>query len=192
MYINYKISKFIINKQTTTKNKKQQKMVYASLQEAWGGLNDDFSRVPPENPYVVKDVAPPNPANFNSFQKKHNFTAATATTTTPQNPPPFAIRQSYFLNNHHQEEDEEYSQISTSTSNNNNPKVQVQPPHNHHYNKKVECVNMIAHLQTCKICSAELAENTRNVFIREFVLFAGCGLIMFLFLDLIRKIAQKS
>lgn len=163
-------------------------MVYASLQEAWGGLNDDFSRVPPENPYVVKDAAPPNPANFNSFQKKHNFTSATVAATSP---PPTRTRHSYFLNNqqHHQDdldEEEEYSQISTSI-----PKVpQAPPPPPHH--KKVECVNMIAHLQTCKICSAELAENTRNVFIREFVLFAGCGLIMFLFLDLIRKIAQKS
>ena len=167
-------------------------MVYASLQEAWGGLNDDFSRVPPENPYVVKDAAPPNPANFNSFQKKHNFTSATS-------PPPTRTRHSYFLNNQHNlDEEEEYSQISTSI-----PKVPQAPlppsppspsppPSPHHHHKKVECVNMIAHLQTCKICSAELAENTRNVFIREFVLFAGCGLIMFLFLDLIRKIAQKS
>jgi hypothetical protein len=167
-------------------------MGYASLQEAWGGLNDDFSRVPPENPYVVKDAAPPNPANFNSFQKKHNFTS------------------SYFLNHQSQnqkkekeeeeeENDEEYSQISNPPKVLNNIHNNI---HNHNQNsnsnsnsnhiKKIECVSMIAHLQTCKTCSAELAENTRNVFIREFVLFAGCGLIMFLFLDLIRKIAQKS
>ena len=148
-------------------------MVYASLQEAWGGLNNDFSRIPPENPYVVKDAAPPNPANFNYFQKKHNFA--------------------------HNEEQEEYSQISMPPMPRSQPRSQPpqiqeqqqQQQQNHHYNKKVDCVSMIAHLQTCKICSAELAENTRNVFIREFVLFAGCGLIMFLFLDLIRKIAQK-
>jgi hypothetical protein len=55
--------------------------------------------------------------------------------------------------------------------------------------KKVECVNMLGHLKHCRLCRAEFDDYSKNVFIREFIIFAGCGVLMFLFLDLLRKIA---
>jgi hypothetical protein len=54
------------------------------------------------------------------------------------------------------------------------------------------CGSIIEHLKHCSICSAEVEDLSKNVFIREFIIFAGCGIIMFLFLDLLRKIAQKT
>ena len=54
------------------------------------------------------------------------------------------------------------------------------------------CSSIIEHLKHCSICSAEVEDLSKNVFIREFIIFAGCGIIMFLFLDLLRKIAQRT
>jgi hypothetical protein len=54
------------------------------------------------------------------------------------------------------------------------------------------CGSIIEHLKHCSICSAEVEDLSKNVFIREFIIFAGCGIIMFLFLDLLRKIAQRT
>jgi hypothetical protein len=58
--------------------------------------------------------------------------------------------------------------------------------------KKMDCESMLEHLKHCRICSAEVEDLSKNIFIREFIIFAGCGIIMFLFLDLLRKIAQKT
>ena len=58
--------------------------------------------------------------------------------------------------------------------------------------KRVDCVNMLGHLKHCKVCRAEFDDYSKNVFIREFIIFAGCGVLMFLFLDLLRKIAIQK
>lgn len=58
--------------------------------------------------------------------------------------------------------------------------------------KRVDCVNMLGHLKHCKVCRAEFDDYSKNVFIREFIIFAGCGVLMFLFLDLLRKIAVQK
>jgi hypothetical protein len=58
--------------------------------------------------------------------------------------------------------------------------------------KRVDCVNMLGHLKHCKVCRAEFDDYSKNVFIREFIIFAGCGVLMFLFLDLLRKIAAQK
>jgi hypothetical protein len=57
--------------------------------------------------------------------------------------------------------------------------------------KRVDCVNMLGHLKHCKVCRAEFDDYSKNVFIREFIIFAGCGILMFLFLDLLRKISAQ-
>ena len=70
--------------------------------------------------------------------------------------------------------------------------------HNLHHNiqegfqNSKNCSSIIEHLKHCSICSAEVEDLSKNVFIREFIIFAGCGIIMFLFLDLLRKIAQRT
>jgi hypothetical protein len=58
--------------------------------------------------------------------------------------------------------------------------------------KRVDCVNMLGHLKHCKVCRAEFDDYSKNIFIREFIIFAGCGILMFLFLDLLRKIAAQK
>jgi hypothetical protein len=164
-------------------------MVYASLQEAWGieafsGNNNNNNNMPrqpqpPENPYVVKDAAQ-NPANYGAFQQKNQFKSSNGPSHSQPRPRYFVPR-----------EEDEYSQVSAAMA---GPIVELQPQQQHHQpkNSKIECVSMITHLQSCKLCSAELSEHLRNVFIKEFILFAGSGIIMFLFLDLLRKIAQKA
>ena len=66
--------------------------------------------------------------------------------------------------------------------------------HNIHegFENSKNCGSIIEHLKHCSICSAEVEDLSKNVFIREFIIFAGCGIIMFLFLDLLRKIAQRT
>ena len=54
------------------------------------------------------------------------------------------------------------------------------------------CSSILEHLKHCKICRGEMDDYSKNVFIKEFIIFAGSGIIIFLFLDLLRKIAQKS
>lgn len=61
-------------------------------------------------------------------------------------------------------------------------------PNRHHDT----CSNMLDHLRTCRICREEVEEYSKNTFIKEFIIFAGSGIIMFLFLDLLRKIAQRA
>jgi hypothetical protein len=61
--------------------------------------------------------------------------------------------------------------------------------HNEHND---HCSSMLEHLQNCRICRQEVEEYSKNTFIKEFIIFAGSGIIMFLFLDLLRKIAQRS
>ena len=156
-------------------------MVYASLQEAWGIEAFTSPPPPPENPYVVKD-AMQNKANYGSFQEKNKFKNGSFNSSSPS---PSPSRPRYFVS---RDEDED-SQVSVA------PSVDMQPqpqPQQYKSNSKIECVSMITHLQSCKLCSAELSEHLRNVFIKEFILFAGSGIIMFLFLDLLRKIAQKA
>lgn len=58
--------------------------------------------------------------------------------------------------------------------------------------KKVDCLNMLGHLKNCRVCRAEFDDYSKNVFIREFIIFAGCGVLMFLLLDLLRKIAIQK
>jgi hypothetical protein len=58
--------------------------------------------------------------------------------------------------------------------------------------KKVDCLNMLGHLKNCRVCRAEFDDYSKNVFIREFIIFAGCGILMFLLLDLLRKIAIQK
>jgi hypothetical protein len=58
--------------------------------------------------------------------------------------------------------------------------------------KKVDCLNMLGHLKNCRVCRAEFDEYSKNVFIREFIIFAGCGVLMLLLLDLLRKIAIQK
>jgi hypothetical protein len=54
------------------------------------------------------------------------------------------------------------------------------------------CSSMLDHLRNCKICRSEIEDESKQVFIKEFIIFAGSGLMIFLFLDLLRKIVQKS
>jgi hypothetical protein len=64
--------------------------------------------------------------------------------------------------------------------------------HNRHTEHNDHCSSMLEHLQNCRICRQEVEEYSKNTFIKEFIIFAGSGIIMFLFLDLLRKIAQRS
>ena len=162
-------------------------MVYASLQEAWGieaftasSNNNNNNSQAQENPYVVKDAVH-NKANYGSFQQKNQFSGTTMA-VGPLGP----SKPRYFV----PREEDEYSQVSILEQ-----QQQQQPlmlPMQKQPKSKIECVSMITHLQSCKLCSSELSEHLRNVFIKEFILFAGSGIMMFLFLDLLRKIAQKA
>jgi hypothetical protein len=81
-----------------------------------------------------------------------------------------------------------------------NPKGILKRDRNHHNvhegfensSKKVDCLNMLGHLKNCRVCRAEFDDYSKNVFIREFIIFAGCGVLMFLLLDLLRKIAIQK
>jgi hypothetical protein len=162
-------------------------MVYASLQEAWG--IEAFTAAASaasaqENPYVVQDAAQ-NQANYGSFQQKNQFKSVGATTALG---PTGLSKPRYFV----PREDDEYSQVSIVEQQPFIPHHAAKPPKSNNGNSKIECVSMITHLQSCKLCSSELSEHLRNVFLKEFILFAGSGIMMFLFLDLLRKIAQKA
>ena len=61
-----------------------------------------------------------------------------------------------------------------------------------HRSHSDNCSSMLEHLRDCRICRRELEEYSKNTFIKEFIIFSGSGIIMFLFLDLLRKIAQRS
>jgi hypothetical protein len=63
---------------------------------------------------------------------------------------------------------------------------------NQHQHKLDGCSSILEHLKHCKICRGEMDDYSKNIFIKEFIIFAGSGIIIFLFLDLLRKIAQKS
>jgi hypothetical protein len=154
-------------------------MVYASLQEAWG--IETFTNKQ-ENPYVVKDAVH-NKANYGSFQQKNQFSGTTMA-VGPLGP----SKPRYFV----PREEDEYSQVSSVAEQQQPMVLPIQKPKNGGGGSKIECVSMITHLQSCKLCSSELSEHLRNVFIKEFILFAGSGIMMFLFLDLLRKIAQKA
>jgi hypothetical protein len=109
-------------------------------------------------------------------------------------------KDKYFL------EEDEYSDITSVDTMDNmadkmiGRKIQIKKPkgiiknvHEGFQNyKKGDCGNMLYHLQHCPTCSAEVEQFSKNIFIKEFIIFAGCGIIMFLFLDLLRKIAQKK
>ena len=170
-------------------------MVYASLQEAWGieaftsvssnNNNSQAQAQAQENPYVVKDAVH-NKANYGSFQQKNQFSGTTMA-VGPLGP----SKPRYFV----PREEDEYSQVSNIVEQQQQPLMlpMQQPQQQQKQPKsKIECVSMITHLQSCKVCSSELSEHLRNVFIKEFILFAGSGIMMFLFLDLLRKIAQKA
>lgn len=162
-------------------------MVYASLQEAWGieafssNNTQQQQQQQQENPYVVKDVVQ-NKANYGSFQQKNQFSGTTMA-VGPLGP----SKPRYFV----PREEDEYSQVSIVAEQQQPLVLPMQKPKSSG-SSKIECVNMITHLQSCKLCSSELSEHLRNVFIKEFILFAGSGIMMFLFLDLLRKIAQKA
>jgi hypothetical protein len=114
-------------------------------------------------------------------------------------------RNQYFL-----DRNDEYSEISSEDSSraisknikmkkNKKPKPIIKNiredfknhsyPENRHNDN---CSNILEHLQNCKICRQQVEEYSKNTFIKEFIIFAGSGIIMFLFLDLLRKIAQRS
>ncbi len=65
---------------------------------------------------------------------------------------------------------------------------------NHYHNSRNHdnCSNLLEHLRNCRICQEGVEEYSKNTFIKEFIIFAGSGIIMFLFLDLLRKIAQRA
>jgi hypothetical protein len=177
-------------------------MVYASLQEAWGieaftssppssSSSSSPSNNPLENPYVVRDAAQ-NKANYSIFQQKNQFKSSTP--SQPSQPP---SKPRYFV----PREEDEYSQMSDTAGiiglpsyspSYSSPPSPYSPSPSPPQSKKIECVSMITHLQSCKLCSGELSDHLRNVFLKEFILFAGSGIMMFLFLDLLRKIAQKA
>jgi len=56
--------------------------------------------------------------------------------------------------------------------------------------KPTDCVGILEHIQECPICSMEYNELSHGTFFREFILFAGSGILMFLFLDLIHRIKK--
>lgn len=117
-------------------------------------------------------------------------------------------QRKYFL-----DKNDEYSEISSDETSrdsykrmigkkiklkNDKPKSIIKNVHEgfenryHHSRNHDSCSNMLDHLRSCRVCREEVEEYSKNTFIKEFIIFAGSGIIMFLFLDLLRKIAQRS
>jgi len=191
-------------------------MVYASIKEVWG--IDEFCREPPTNPYVVKDPVQDS-ANFRSFRNKYfanqktngvihdedtEATSYASLDSESVSPPakdwkklPNYPRR-YFL-----EKDDEHSDVSSHDRIRKKIKSRAKKPIIKNIKEGFEdrkpdnehssnCSSMLDHLRHCKVCRSELEEESKQVFIKEFIIFAGSGLMIFLFLDLLRKIAQKS
>jgi hypothetical protein len=57
----------------------------------------------------------------------------------------------------------------------------------HTYN----CENILEHIKHCESCKNTIDTNYKNDFLREFVIFASSGVLMFIFLELLVKIAKK-
>ena len=196
-------------------------MVYASIKEAWG-IDDFDRKPPDNPYVVkdpIQNKANFKAFQKNNFSddlseadliitKKNKRTVKeeqSIDSTQDTSGHDMKDRHQYFLN-----KNDEYSEISSEDSSRAISKKIKMKKHkkpkpiikniredfeNHSYRQhghNDNCSSMLEHLQNCKICRQEVEEYSKNTFIKEFIIFAGSGIIMFLFLDLLRKIAQRS
>lgn len=54
------------------------------------------------------------------------------------------------------------------------------------------CEGILEHINRCEICKAQVEIMNKNTFIKEFIIFATSGILMFIFLELIYKIAKRQ
>ena len=55
---------------------------------------------------------------------------------------------------------------------------------------RIGCEGILEHLMKCRICSAQMSELYNNAILREYLLFAGTGVLVFLLLDLLVKMKR--
>ena len=196
-------------------------MVYASIKVAWG-IDDFDRKPPDnpyvvKNPIQNKaNFKAFEKSNFHDdlseadivpSKKKKRTVKEEKSVDSTQDTSGYDMkdRHQYFL-----DKNDEYSEVSSEDSSiaisrkikmkkHKNPKPIIknirEDFQNHSYRQHGHgdnCSSMLEHLQNCKICRQEVEEYSKNTFIKEFIIFAGSGIIMFLFLDLLRKIAQRS
>ena len=61
-----------------------------------------------------------------------------------------------------------------------------------HFANLNSCEGILEHLNKCEICKAQVEMMNKNTFIKEFIIFATSGILMFIFLELIYKIAKRQ
>lgn len=54
------------------------------------------------------------------------------------------------------------------------------------------CEGILEHINRCELCRAQVEIMSKNTFIKEFIIFAASGILMFIFLELIYKIAKRQ
>jgi hypothetical protein len=59
-----------------------------------------------------------------------------------------------------------------------------------HFNS-IDCNTILEHLKTCEYCRNSIDYENKNVFIKEFIMFATSGVLMFIFLELLAKLIKK-
>ena len=61
-----------------------------------------------------------------------------------------------------------------------------------HFANLNNCEGILEHLNHCELCRAQVEIMNKNTFIKEFIIFATSGILMFIFLELIYKIAKRQ
>jgi hypothetical protein len=55
-----------------------------------------------------------------------------------------------------------------------------------------DCEGIMEHMRKCELCRAQMESMNQNIFIKEFIIFATSGVLMFIFLELIYRIARRQ
>ncbi len=54
------------------------------------------------------------------------------------------------------------------------------------------CEGIMEHIKKCELCQSQIQSMNQNVFMKEFIIFAASGILMFIFLELIYRIARRQ
>jgi hypothetical protein len=194
-------------------------MVYASLEEVWGNsmvienpnknkanfesFHDDFRKNMREQSAMTRqkynDSLLASDPRKSTFRKKPYFLTSDDSTSEISNPvsdvasndTSFEFKKLKGKKINYIQKKDEFSKESKNSIKINDYNHSISSsPKKEHFNS-TDCNSILEHLKTCEYCRNLIEYENKNIFIKEFIMFATSGVLMFIFLELLAKLVKK-
>jgi hypothetical protein len=193
-------------------------MVYASLEEAWGNsltienpnrnkanfesFHEDFRKNMREESAITRQkynnsilVSDPRKATFNKkpyFLNEEASEISNPVSDVESNDTSFEFKRlkGRKINYDEKRQCKQHKESKQQNTNLKNQTVSGSFQGKEHFNS-IDCDTILEHLKTCEYCRNSIDYENKNVFIKEFIMFATSGVLMFIFLELLAKLIKK-